>query len=132
MFFYAFTVLGVVLLWWDISGRLTADGSQLWLRKIVGISAAIVTGLTPLLLFTTGRIQVGPGFTFFMSAYLAALAVYLIGLLVRPNAAASRRVSRIGYATLLGLASLPSFVLIVLAAPASLAALGLTRPRSRT
>jgi hypothetical protein len=129
VYFYAFTVIGVILLGMDIAGRLTANGSRLRLRKGVGIAAAIVTGLTPLLLFTTARIQVGPGFTFFMAGYLVALAVYLIGLLVRPNAAVSRWVSRIGYALLLGMASLPSFVLLVLAAPAALAGIALTRPK---
>jgi hypothetical protein len=128
--FYAFTVLGVALLALDIAGRLTADQSSLVIRKFVGISAAIVTGLTPLLLFTFGRIEVGPGFTFFMLGYLVAMAVYLAGLLVYPRSAISRWVSRIGYALLLAFASLPSFVLIVLAAPAALAGIGLTRPRA--
>jgi len=129
MLFYAFTVLGVILLGFDIAGRLTADRERILLQKAVGIAAAVITGLTPLVLWTTGRIDVGPGFTIFALGYLMALGIYLAGLLVRPDAPISRWVSRIGYALLLAIASLPSFVLIVLAAPASLAALGLTRPK---
>ena len=129
MFFYAFTVIGVMLLGMDIAGRLTVDRRQLVLRKSIGIVAAIVTGLTPLLLWTTSRIEVGPGFTFIAIGYLMALAVYLMGLVFRPESPNSRRVSRIGYAFLLAMASLPSFVLLVLAAPAALAGVGLTRPR---
>jgi hypothetical protein len=129
MYFYAFTVLGLVVLGLDVAGRLTADDSQLPFRKTVGIAAAVITGLTPLLLWKLGRIEVGPGFTVIAIAYLAALVTYLAGLLLRPSSPISRWVSRIGYAVLLAMASLPSFVLLVLAAPASLAAIGLTRPR---
>lgn len=129
MIFYAFSALGLALLALDIAGRLTAATRGLLVRKGVGIAAAVITGLTPLLLWKTGRIEVGPVFPFFAYAYVTALVVYLIGLLVRPDTAVSRWVSRIGYLLLLLLASLPSFVLIVLAAPASLAAFGLTRPK---
>jgi hypothetical protein len=129
MYFYAFTVLGLVVLGLDVAGRLTADDSQLPFRKTVGIAAAVITGLTPLLLWKLGRIEVGPGFTVIAIAYLATLVTYLAGLLLRPSSPISRWVSRIGYAVLLAMASLPSFVLLVLAAPASLAAIGLTRPR---
>lgn len=129
MYFYVFTVLGIVVLGLDIAGRLTADDMQLPLRKAVGIAAALITGLTPLLLWMLGRIEVGPGFTVIAIAYLAALATYMAGLLVRPNHPISRWVSRIGFALLLAVASLPSFVLLVLAAPASLAGIGLTRAK---
>jgi hypothetical protein len=130
MYFYAFTVLGIVVLGLDIAGQLTADDSRLPLRKAVGIAAAAITGLTPLLLWKLGRIEVGPGFTVIAIAYLVALATYLAGLLLRPNSQVSRWVSRIGYVLLLAMASLPSFVLLVLAAPAALAGIALTRPRA--
>jgi hypothetical protein len=127
MVFYVFTILGVVLLWRDIAGNLVAEPSGLQVRRAVGMFAAAITGLTPLLLWKLDRIVVGPPFEFFASAYLVALTIYLLGLLVRPQSATSRWLSRIGYAALLALASLPSFVLIVLAAPAALAGIGLTR-----
>jgi hypothetical protein len=128
MMFYAFTVLGLVLLGLDVAGRLTADGRSLFVRRAVGIIAATITAFTPLLLWKTGRIEVGLGFAFFAYAYLTAFAIYLFGLLVFPHSVISRWISRLGYLTLLALASLPSFVLIVLATPAALAGFGLTRP----
>jgi hypothetical protein len=131
MIFYAFTVIGVVLLGCDLAGRLTADGRGLFVRRAVGISAAGVTAATPLLLWKTDAVEVDLGFTFFAYAYLAAFTVYLFGLLVFPRLAISRWISRLGYLALLALASLPSFVLIVLTAPAALAGLALTRPRGR-
>lgn len=127
MIFYVFTILGVVLLWRDIAGRLTAEPGALQVRRAVGMFAAAITGFTPLLLWKLGRIEVGPPFEFFAYAYVTALATYLAGLLVRPQSVSSRWASRLGYAALLALASLPSFVLIVLAAPAALAGIGLTR-----
>ena len=127
MIFYIFTAMGVALLALDLCGRLTADGRTLLVRRAVGIGAAAITAFAPLFLWKTGRIEVGPGFGFFAYAYLTAFAIYMFGLLVFPRLVISRWISRLGYLSLLALASLPSFVLIVLAAPAALAGFGLTR-----
>jgi hypothetical protein len=129
--FYAFIVGGAALLVLDLRGRLTVR-SRVGLWRAIGVIAAAGPGLAPITYAITERQgYVGLTFPLVAVAYLIAFLMFAIGAMDwHDRRRFSTPVRRTGYALLVVLAALPSFVLLFLSAFVLLAGAGLVRQSS--
>lgn len=128
--FYAFLLLGLVLLGLDVADRLRVAPERARWWRWIGIAAAAGPGLAPLLAWLTGQLSVSWPFPLIALAYLAFFAAFAVGALGWLGVSVSLWLRRAGYLGLLILAALPSWVLLLLTPLVAIAGLGLSRPRS--
>jgi hypothetical protein len=126
---YGCLVGGIVLLVAELRGRLTVPAGQLGRWRLLGVVAAAVPGIGPLLAWITGSLGVSWPFPLVAIAYVVAFAVLALGVAGWTSSGSSRVLRRIGYLGLLVLGALPSFVLLLLAPAILLAGATLVEPR---
>jgi hypothetical protein len=126
---YGCLALGLVLLIEDVLGRFTAPPERVrsWAR--IGIAAAAVAGLAPLLIWLTSPFGVGWPFPLVAFGYLLLFLVFSAGVLGMAGDLASQPLRRAGYLGLLALAAIPSSLLL-LTPLVALAGVALARPAS--
>jgi hypothetical protein len=126
---YGCLALGVLLLAADVLGRFTASPERVrwWAR--IGIAAAAVAGLAPLLIWLTSPLGVSWPFPLVAFGYLLLFLVFSAGVLARAGDQASKPLRRAGYLALLALAAIPSSLLL-LTPFVALAGVALARPAS--
>jgi len=119
--YYAFLVVGLVLLLADLTGRLRVLPPRVRWWRWLGVAAAAGPGIAPILYWWIYGMS-----PLIAVAYLLAFGVFALGALLphRPRSALLRRG---GYVALLLLAALPSWVLIVLTPFVAIAGIGLAR-----
>jgi hypothetical protein len=126
--FYGLLAGGAVLLALDLVGRLTVR-SRVGLWRAIGLIAAAGPGLAPILAVVTNRLTYsGLIFPAVAVAYLLAFLVFVAGVSGRAGGT-SLVLRRVGYAGLLLLGALPSFVLLALTPLIFIAGAGLVRGR---
>jgi hypothetical protein len=123
--YYAGTFLGFSLLVADLLDLLHADPRRATLWRRAAIALATCVGLLPTAAQLIGYL--GLSAPWFPLAYLLGAAIFVSGVLV-PEGAAALWLRRGGYLVLLGLATLPSWVLLGFAPAIGLAGIGLVRP----
>jgi hypothetical protein len=127
--FYAFIVGGAALLVLDLRGRLTVR-SRVGLWRAIGVIAAAGPGLAPILSIVTNRLGYdGLTFPLVAVAYLLAFLTFVAGVSARAGGA-SLVLRRVGYAGLLVLGAIPSFVLLLFTPLIFIAGAGLVRQPS--
>jgi hypothetical protein len=131
--FYGCVLGGVALLYLDVAGRLTV-GSRVGLWRSVGVAAAAGPGLAPIIYAIrepTG--YSGVIFPAISVAYLVAFLAFAIGAMDwYDRRSISVPLRRAGYAVLLALSAIPSFVLLILTVFVFVAGTGLLRLASTT
>lgn len=129
--FSAFVVGGAALLLLDLRGRLTVR-SRVGLWRTIGVAAAAGPGLGPIVALTTNRlVYEGTTFPAVAVAYLIAFLMFAIGAMDwHDRLRFSAPARRVGYALLVALAAVPSFVLLFLSAFVLVAGAGLVRQTS--
>jgi hypothetical protein len=126
MYLYVFLVVGIFLLYADLTGRLTVSQRRVRWWRWIGVAAAAGPGLAPLLGALTGRLTVAWPFYLIAIGYLLAFGAFALGALL-PNRPGSLLLRRSGYAALLLLAALPSWALLLLTPFVAIAGVGLAR-----
>ena len=126
-FSYGFIVGGAILLVLDARGRLATSPSRMRLWRAIGVAAAAGPGLAPIgAVVTNSFIYEGLTFPTVAVAYLLAFLTFVAGASGLAGIA-SLGLRRIGYAVLLALGAIPSFVLLPLAPLIFVAGAGLVR-----
>jgi Flp pilus assembly protein protease CpaA len=126
--FYALIGVGVILLMADRSGLLIASSDHVRWLKLVGLLAAAIVGIGPILWLATSDMT----WWYFpiVIGYLAAFIAFAVGTLGRAGSR-SITVQRVAYGVLLLLVAIPPTVLIVLAPVLAVAGLALVRVDER-
>lgn len=126
---YACLLGGFALLVEDQRSRFVASADRVrWLR-LVGLVAAAVVGLVPLLAWLMGALQVSWPFPIFAIAYLVSFLALAGGVLGLGGDKSSIGMRRAGYLGLLVLEAL-SFTLLLLAPLVLVAGVALAQPRA--
>jgi hypothetical protein len=126
--FYALIGVGVILLMADRSGLLIASSEHVrWLR-IVGLVAAAVVGVAPIVWLATSDILWW--YPPIVIGYLIAFAAFVAGTLERAGPR-SLTIQRVAYGVLLLLVAIPPTVLLALAPALALAGAALVRVDER-
>jgi hypothetical protein len=125
---YAFVLVGLALLVGDVLGLLRASTARTRWWRIIGLVAAAGPGLAPIIAWLTGRLaSEGWVFPAVSAGYLLSYLLWVAGVAGRLGAA-SVLARRTAYAVILALASIPSWVLLVLTPLVAIAGLALVQP----
>jgi len=124
--FYGLLIVGVLMLIADLAGRFVAQPDRVRAWRAIGLLAAAVAGLGPLLPLVTLTWTLP--YPLIAGAYLVLFIAFLAGTL---GAAGRLAISlqRAAYAGFLILGALPSWVLLPLSAAVALAGIALVRPK---
>ena len=127
--FYGLIGLGVILLLADANGFLVVRAEWVrWLR-IIGLSAATVVGVAPIVwLFTSEWLSWYPPIVI---GYLLLYVGFVIGTLGLAGPRWSTTLQRVAYGGLLLLVAIPPTVLLALAPALAIAGAALVRPDER-
>ena len=127
--FYGLIALGVILLLADSNGFLIASPQHVRWFRVIGLTAATVVGVGPIVWLATSAWEWWyPPIVF---GYLALYVAFVVGTLGLAGARWSVRLQRIAYGGLLLLVAIPPTVLLALAPALALAGAALVRPDER-
>lgn len=132
VFFYAFTLIGIVLVTWSVRQQLLIRRPIGDLLRLVGLAAALASGLYPAYAWVSGTFIVAWPYPAVATTYLIGLGLILSGLSGIFGRETSIGVTRIGYGVLLAVNALPSFVLLPLSPLVATAGLVLVQSDQRT
>ena len=122
--------LGLFALVRDLTGRLTVEPDRVRVWHAVGLVAGVGASLAPALALLQGTLgQTGPALSWIAVAYALAAALFALGILAEGRTEAAAPARRAGYGTLLLLAAIPSWSLLLLAPLVGLAGVGLAKPK---
>lgn len=127
---YLALLVGFGLLVSDLRGGLRIERHRLRWWKGIAALATLFVGLQPAVFGLRNPDSVAYPFPVIAAAYLGSALVYLAGI-VAGERSSGLWLRRIGYAILLVLGTLPSFLLLFLAPVIAVAGIGLARPTRR-
>ncbi len=128
---YLFVLAGMWLLYLDLRGSLVVPRKRLMWWRWIGIAAAAGPGLAPMLGWAAGTLVTSGWWPFGVvaTAYLVSFGIFALGAVDLSDGPRSVKLRRLGYAGLLLLSLLPSWVLVILAPAVALAGIGLVRAK---
>ena len=126
--FYGLIGVGVILLMADRSGLLIASGEHVRWLKLVGLIAAAIVGIGPIIWLATSDMTWW--YPPIVIGYLVAFIAFALGTVGRAGSR-SLTIQRVAYGVLLLLVAIPPTVLLALAPVLAVAGLALVRVDDR-